>query len=226
MIMDILFLMIALKSEAVLCFVANLATFSPISIPTKNKCYPTDAEFQRLTEKFDQWVKNLEKDRRLASFIKDTRKSSEKQILEAFVRHQSSIDSTSAPFLGIWGRSEEEMAVYPSTKKAQVCLIFLFMAKGGYTYEFELGIISNNKVYLPDSSNSVFFFKQDRFLGWVSNSRLPHEFQPLGEFPYHSPRPLKDVNDFLGNWDVGARERSEILQKYAAAGCTNPHISQ
>jgi hypothetical protein len=222
--MDILSLIFAsLKQKIALSFMLNLATISPVSLPIlpEYKRYPTDAELQQSTIKFNQWIKRLESDRRLASFIDDTRTTSEKHTLESFANLWSLIDPASAPFLGKWVRSEEEMAIYPSTNKAQVCLVFFYMTQRGYTYEFDLGTISNGKMYMPNSSNNVFFFKQGRFLGWLSNGILPHEFQPLGEFPYHSPRPLQGIKDLLSSSSVGAKKRSEITQKFKAAGCTD-----
>ncbi|CAN1208769.1 hypothetical protein TUMEXPCC7403_01010 [Tumidithrix helvetica PCC 7403] len=170
---------------------------------------PTDEELQRLTVDL----------RRTSPPFRDRRSPSQRLQLSTFMQTWSQIDPAVANFLGSWVGWEEYLAIYPSTVKNQVCIVFGGSGAdgsgdGGSYLDFRLGKISNGRIVTDDN---LVIIRQGHSLGIAQIVQTFETQQPVMN-PYFFPRGLTHPTH-LGTGQP-AKELFQLFEKFDRAGCT------
>jgi hypothetical protein len=179
---------------------------------------PTNAELTKLRQEFQQFIRSTKNNNVGAGYIQDRRTQNEKNTRESFVNAWSKVEPNLAPFMGLWYGYEDIRHIYPSNIKGRVCVVSTGEGYGG----FDTGVFSNGVII---TNNGQVLFKEGNFLG--SGSLRDGRFvSSNGEIPFHSPRPLKPLNELI-NYIFESPDKNQVSQQFKAAGCISnlPNLS-
>ncbi len=181
---------------------AGLIQTSPIWAQARR--LPTNIELQKLTT-------DLSKS---SPAFKDRRTFAQKLYLNTFVKQWKQTDAGISPFLGSWVGWEEDLAIYPSTVKNQVCIVI-----SGISYlDFKRGNISNDRIVTDDN---LVILRQGNNLGVAGISKN----QQALVSSYFFPRGLTDPTHLVTEKPI--TELLQLFDQFDRAGCTAglPEIS-
>ncbi|MBW4522381.1 MAG: hypothetical protein KME16_22230 [Scytolyngbya sp. HA4215-MV1] len=161
--------------------------------------HPTDAEITGLLREMRREMPNLMK----SGVYRDRRNSEERRQREAFVKAWSQLDRAIAPFLGNWTAIEENVEIYPASKRGEVCIIDSYLDET----DFYLGRVVNGKLR---TDTNLTFVLDSRFL--VSTFVVENR---AGHYEYANPRPVD--NPLTSTYYV--KNHPKVVEQFQQAGC-------
>jgi len=174
--------------------------------------YPTDAEVNQLRQDFTRRrlpeIRKFIKQR--VAHYPDRRTPSQIQTLKQFAQAWSTVNASTAPFLGEWTGEENWVMIYPSTVKNRVCVVYM-PGDVPEVVNFGVGRVSNNQVRVNlDGDEPVVLILEQGFLGLIQVHKNKAEL-----WDQTNPQPLQELAS-----SPYRRDTSQIIQAFNSAGCT------
>jgi len=161
--------------------------------------YPTEVEFEGLVEQF-----RLELPRLLETgFYTDRRSLTAQQERTDWVAAWAAVDAAIAPFLGQWYAIEEDIAIFPTPNRGEVCVVDTYLDDS----DFYRGTIIDGRLY---ANNQLVFMPEGQYL--LSTFVYDGE---AGYYPYANPV----IPENPASLEYFAQQHPEVVAAFQAAGC-------
>lgn len=175
-------------------------TLLMVGLPSsaQSERYATDTELQAVIERHEAELPQLTE----FGFYQDWRTQAERYQQALWAAAWADVDAEIAPFLGHWVAIEEDIAVFPSVNRGQVCVVDTNLDQS----DFYLATVQDGKLY---ADNNVLFVPTAGFLLTVTVYDEPYFY------PYNSPI----VSTNPANYEFFANYHPDVVQQFEAAGC-------
>ncbi len=186
-----------MRKDALVC---STLTLVMVGFPgwAQSERYATDTELEAVIERHEAELPQLTE----TGFYQDWRTQAERYQQSLWVAAWANVDAEIAPFLGHWVAIEEDIAVFPSANRGQVCVIDTNLDQS----DFYLATVQNGKLY---TDHNVVLVPTADFLLTVTVYDEPYFY------PYNSPI----VSTNPANYEFFADYHPNVVQQFEEAGC-------
>ncbi|NEQ47645.1 MAG: hypothetical protein F6K00_30525 [Leptolyngbya sp. SIOISBB] len=180
--------------------VFSTLTLLMVGLPSwaQSERYATDTELEAVIEQHEAELPQLTE----IGFYQDWRTQAERYQQSLWAAAWADVDAEIAPFLGHWVAIEEDIAVFPSANRGQVCVVDTHLDQS----DFYLATVQDGKLY---TDHNVVLVPTADFLLTVTVYDEPYFY------PYNSPI----VSTNPANYEFFADYHPDVVQQFEAAGC-------
>jgi hypothetical protein len=171
----------------------------PLASFAQSDRHPSDTEIKKLISEMRQDIPRLMQ----TGIYRDRRSPKERQQREAFVKAWFEVDSAIAPFLGNWTAIEENLVIFPSPNRGEVCIIDHHLDIA----DFYIGrVIDGN---LSTNTNLTLVLDSGFLVSIFVSANQAKRYE------YGNPRPLN--NPMTDSYY--AKYHPKIVEQFKQAGC-------
>jgi hypothetical protein len=173
--------------------------FLPLASFAQSDRHPSNTEIEKLILEMRQDIPKLMQ----TGIYRDRRSLKDRQQREAFVKAWFEVDSAIAPFLGNWTAIEENLVIFPSPNRGEVCIIAHNLDEA----DFYMGrVIDGN---LSTDTNLTLVLDSGFLVSTFVSANQAKRYE------YANPRPLN--NPMTSSYYT--QYHPKIVEQFKRAGC-------